>query len=337
MNAAYWLPIIFAGLMALSILLYVILDGYDLGVGILLPFTDSAQEKDILISSIGPFWDANETWLVLGIGLLLVAFPLAHGIILGALYLPVATMLLGLILRGVAFDFRAKFRAAYQPRWNKVFFAGSLLASLSQGVMLGRFITGFAPGWGSWGFALLTGLGLVAAYALLGSGWLMMKTSGTLQMNTIRWLRFSLAFSAIAVVLVSIATPWVSSRVFNLWFSLPNIFLLAPIPLITAALFSVIAFSLPRLARSQQLGDDRLCWIPFAATVGIILLVFFGLGFSIFPNLVIDQLTIWQAASSTEALWAMLIGVIIVLPAIVGYTIYSYRVFWGKATALSYQ
>ncbi|QKJ67557.1 cytochrome d ubiquinol oxidase subunit II [Deefgea piscis] len=335
-DLAYWLPVIFAGLMVVSMFAYVVLDGYDLGVGILLELEPDTKEKDKMIASIGPFWDANETWLVLGVGLLLVAFPLAHGIILTALYLPVALMLLGLILRGVAFDFRVKARAHHQPLWNRLFFVGSLLATVSQGVMLGRYITGFAPGWGAWGFALLVGVSLAAAYALLGAGWLLMKSTGALQQRAIVWAQGSLWIAILATVLVSVATPWISPRVFALWFSVPNVFLLAPVPLMTAILFAVIGFALPRLAQRQRNGNDNFCWIPFAATVGIVLLSFFGLVFSIFPHLVIDQLTIWQAASSPEALLIMFCGAAIVLPTIIGYTIYSYSVFWGKAGELSY-
>mgnify|MGYP001610526265 CR=1 FL=1 len=336
-DLAYWLPVIFAGLMVISMFAYVILDGYDLGVGILLSLEKDTQQKDQMIASIGPFWDANETWLVLGVGLLLVAFPLAHGVILGALYLPVALMLLGLILRGVAFDFRVKAQAQHQPLWNTLFFAGSLLAATSQGVMLGRYITGFTPGWGAWGFALLVGASLAAAYALLGAGWLIIKSSGALQMRAVRWAQGALWFAAMATILVSVATPWISPRVFALWFSLPNVILLAPVPLFTALLFIAMAYALPKQALRQAAGNDNLCWLPFAATVGIVFLAFFGLVFSIFPHLVIDQLTIWQAASSPEALLIMLFGAAIVLPTIVGYTIYSYRVFWGKAGSLSYQ
>lgn len=336
-DLAYWLPVIFAGLMVVSMFAYVILDGYDLGVGILLELESDTSEKDKMIASIGPFWDANETWLVLGVGLLLVAFPLAHGIILGELYLPVALMLLGLILRGVAFDFRVKAKAHHQAMWNTLFFVGSLLAAVSQGVMLGRYITGFAEGWGAWAFAMLVGLSLAAAYALLGAGWLMIKSTGALQMRAVRWAQFSLGFAAIATILVSVATPWISPRVFELWFSVPNVFLLAPVPIFTAFLFVLIAYSLPRIAARQAQGNDRWCWLPFAATVGIVLLAFFGLVFSIFPHLVIDQLTIWQAASSPEALSIILAGAAIVLPTIFGYTYYSYRVFWGKAGELTYQ
>ena len=335
MNAELWLPVIFAGLMALSMLIYVVLDGYDLGVGVLLPLGND-EERDAMIASIGPFWDANETWLVLGVGLLLVAFPMAHGIILGELYLPVAIMLLGLILRGVAFDFRVKAQAHHQPAWNLAFAAGSLLASLSQGVMLGRYLTGFAPGAGAWGFALLAGLGLTAAYVLLGAGWLIMKSSGGLQQRATRWAQYALAGTALAVLLVSVATPLASSRIADKWFVLPDFLLLLPLPLISVALFGLLAASLPRLAARQRAGQDALCWLPFACTVGIVLLAFWGLAYSVFPEIVIGQLDIWQAASDPEALWVILAGAAVVLPTIIAYTVFAYRVFWGKAGKLSY-
>lgn len=336
MDYAYWFPVIFAGLMAVAMFAYVVLDGYDLGVGILLALTPERAEKDMMIASIGPFWDANETWLVLGVGLLLVAFPQAHGIILGALYLPVALLLCGLILRGVAFDFRVKAQAHHQPLWNVLFFVGSLLATLAQGLMIGRYLTGFAPGAAAWGFAVLTAISLVAAYALLGAGWLIMKTEGRLQEKAYGWARHSVAVAALAVLLVSVATPWVSERVFALWFSLPNFFLLAPVPLMTLGLFVLIALALPRLAARRAVGNDNFCWLPFAATVTIVLLAFFGLAFSVFPYIVIDRLTIWQAASSTEALGVMLAGAAVVLPTIFAYTVFAYRVFRGKATQLRY-
>src|SRR5512135_1008580 len=177
---AGWLPVVFLLLMGIAMLAYVVLDGYDLGVGILLRRAEPA-EKDVMVASIGPFWDANETWLVLGVGILLVAFPLAHGVILTSLYLPVAAMLLGLILRGVAFDFRAKARAHHKPLWDRAFWAGSLVASIAQGVMLGLTVVGFDYAPANLAFSLLIGLGLAAGYALLGACWLIMKTEGELQ------------------------------------------------------------------------------------------------------------------------------------------------------------
>ncbi len=262
MTWAEVLPVIFMALMGLSMLAYVVLDGYDLGVGMLPHRADDAQ-KDMIIASIGPFWGANETWLVLGVGSLLIAFPKAHGIILTALYLPVTLMLVGLMLRGVTFDFRVKARDNHKPLWNRAFLTGSAIASLAQGWMLGRYITGFADGWVAMLFA--------AAIALL------------------------------------------------------------PIPLMTpAALIGAGA----TLNSSRVLG--RMCWPPFALVITAFLLGAFGLAYSLYPDIVIDRLTIWEAASATESLAVILVGCAVAVPAIVGYTVFAYRVFWGKARALDY-
>lgn len=335
MNFSNNLPLIFLVLMGVAMLAYVILDGYDLGVGIWLQGASSA-DKDTMIASIGPFWDANETWLVLAVGLLLVAFPMAHGKILTALYLPTALMLLGLILRGVAFDFRVKAHANHQPLWNHAFFVGSLLASLSQGFMLGRVILGFAPGLWPWLFALFIGLCLSAGYALLGAGWLIMKTRGTLQGQAVRWARHSLWLTAAGIAAVSVATPLISPRIFEKWFGLPWLFFLLPIPLATAVLFFIIERSLKRLPVRLGQGNEYGIAVPFVCTVGIFLLAFYGLAYSLFPYLIVDRITIWQAAAAPESLKIILVGALVVLPVIAAYTVYSYRVFWGKASALRY-
>jgi cytochrome bd ubiquinol oxidase subunit II len=329
------LPFIFLLLMGVSMLAYVLLDGYDLGVGILLRRATDEQ-KDIMISSIGPFWDANETWLVLGVGILLVAFPMAHGVILTSLYLPVTLMLIGLTLRGVAFDFRVKARAHHKPWWNTAFYAGSLLASFSQGVMLGLYIVGFKYEWQHLLFALFTGLSLPAGYALLGAGWLIMKTEGDLQQRAVYWARRTLWLTSLGVAAISLITPLVSQRIFDKWFSVPNIFYLAPIPIITGILFIAIDRVLHRLPQQQAAGNDRWCWLPFAGTVGIFILAFLGLAYSLFPYLVVDRINIWQAASAPESLKVILIGALIVLPAIFAYSVFAYRVFWGKARELTY-
>ncbi len=324
------MPVIFLGLMGLSMLAYVVLDGYDLGVGLLLPRADEAQ-KDTMIASIGPFWDANETWLVLGVGILLIAFPKAHGMILTALYLPVALMLIGLILRGVAFDFRVKAQAAHKPLWNFAFFAGSGIAAASQGWMLGRYITGFASGWEFQAFAAVIALLLPAAYVLLGAGWLLMKTEGELQRHAVRWAKIAWPPVVLGMGLISLATPWVSTTVRERWFSMPEFIALLPIPLITLA-----ALVAARAVLNSKQVLDRLCWVPFAAVVSVFVLGAIGLAYSLFPYVVIDQLTLWQAASATESLAVILVGCAITVPTIAGYTIYSYRVFWGKATELRY-
>ena len=330
-----WLPVIFMAVMGLAMLAYVVLDGYDLGVGILLRRATGA-DKDVMISSIGPFWDANETWLVLGVGILLTCFPQAHGVILQALYLPVALMLLGLILRGVAFDFRAKAQDEHKALWNAAFYVGSLLAALSQGWMLGSYILGFESTWQAYAFSGLIAVCLVAGYALLGACWLVMKTEGALQLQAVRWARGALMLTALGVAAVSLATPWISEEIFNKWFRLPYIVLLAPIPLATALLFFITERSLRRLPTRLQDGNTYGEWVPFASSVGIFCLAFYGLAYSLFPYLVVNRITVWQAASAPESLRIIFAGAAVVLPVIIGYTIFSYRVFRGKARALSY-
>lgn len=326
-----WLPLVFAGLMGLSILIYVVLDGYDLGVGLLFAAAD-APDRDRMIAAIGPFWDANETWLVLAVGLLLVAFPAAHGLILTALYVPVLVMLIGLILRGVAFEFRAKVTPAQKGWWNGAFFAGSLLTALSQGWMLGFYVMGLTESPTTYGFAALTAICLAASYAFTGATWLIYKTDGDLQRRAVRWARVGLAFLLVGLAAVSIASPWVSARIFEKWFSLPNFILLAPLPLGCAALIAGVWIVL----RHLPTGSDRFAWLPFAAAVGIYTLAFFGLAYSFFPYVVPERLTIFAAASAPESLMIMLVGALFVLPAIIGYSAFAYFVFRGKATELRY-
>ena len=332
---AGWLPLAFLAVMGLSMLAYVVLDGYDLGVGLLL-HRASDEHKDTMIASIGPFWDANETWLVLGIGVLLVAFPLAHGVILGALYLPVALMLVGLILRGVSFDFRVKARAAHKGRWNRLFATGSAVAALSQGYMLGRYITGFDHAFGAYAFAVLIALCLAAGYVLLGATWLLLKTEGELQRRAVSWARRALWGAAAGIGAVSIVTPLVSPRVFARWFALPEFVLLLPVPLATLALLFTLDRSLARLPVRLAQGNEYGIAIPFAATVGLYLLAFYGLAYSTFPFLVVDRIDIWQAASAPESLMIIFVGAAVVLPVIVAYTVFAYRIFGGKARALDY-
>jgi len=332
---AGWLPIVFMGVMGLAMLAYVILDGYDLGVGVLMRRANE-EDKDAMIASIGPFWDANETWLVLGIGILLTVFPLAHGVILGALYLPVAFMLLGLTLRGVAFDFRVKARAQHKPAWNRAFYAGSLLAGWSQGYMLGSLVTGFAKDLWSMLFSAAIGLALVAAYCLMGAGWLIIKTEGPLQLKAVQWARGSLWFTAAGIAAISLATPLVSASIFAKWFSFPNVFLLLPIPLATLTLLLIIGRSLRRLPERLAQGNEYGAWVPFGATVGVFLLAFYGLAYSLFPWLVIDRINVWEGTISPESMGVIFVGALVVLPMIIGYTVFAYRVFWGKSTALKY-
>lgn len=331
LTLAHTLPLVFMAIMGLALLAYVILDGYDLGVGILLPFANDA-EKDVMVSSIGPFWDANETWLVLGVGVLLICFPMAHGIVLTALYLPVAVMLLGLTLRGVAFDFRVKARDSHKATWNRLFAGGSLVTTMAQGWMLGAYVTGFQND--AWGLLFSAGIALTlpAAYAMLGVGWLLMKTDGDLQHKAAQWGQRVLWPMGLALAGISLATPLVSQTVFAKWFVLPELFALLPIPLACLAAF----FAIRHVLATPRVVQAGYGWIVFVATVVIFVLAFFGLAYSIYPYIVIDRLTVWDAASATESLVVIGIGVAITLPAIIVYTIFMYRVFWGKARELTY-
>lgn len=331
-----WLPLAFLAIMGLSMLAYVVLDGFDLGVGMLFPLAGDA-DKDIMVASIGPFWDANETWLVLGVGILLVAFPLAHGVILGALYLPVALMLVGLILRGVAFEFRVKAKAHHRVLWNRAFFGGSLLTSMAQGYMLGLLVMGFVDtGIGEHLFALLIAGCLAAGYVLMGGAWLIIKTQGDLQLRAVNWARRALWITALGVAAISLATPLLSERIFDKWFALPYVVLLAPVPLTTLALFVILERSLRRLPVRLAAGNEYGIRVPFVTTIGIFLLAFYGLAYSQFPYLVVERITIWDAAAAPESLMIILVGALFVLPVIIGYSVFAYRVFGGKASSLSY-
>jgi cytochrome d ubiquinol oxidase subunit II len=326
-----WLPLFFLVALGIAMVAYVVLDGYDLGVGILLNQA-SESEKDIMISSIGPFWDANETWLVLGVGVLLIAFPMAHGIILTELYLPVSIMLVGLILRGVSFDFRAKVHLSQKSVWNFLFFFGSLLAAASQGVMVGREVIGFESGYLGWIFSFIVALCLPTGYALLGASWLIMKTSGQLQLKAVGWARKCLFLTALGIGIISVATPFFSSEIAAKWFIFPNVFFLLPFPVLTLACFIFIDLNLLKMQNAKPAS----VWVPFALSVAIFVLAFLGIAYSMFPYIVVDKMTIWEAASATESLWVIFWGTVVVLPTIIGYTIYSYKIFWGKTEPLSY-
>ena len=330
-GAAFWLPVIFIGLMGLAFFIYAILDGYDLGVGILLPKNSEAQ-RDTMIASIGPFWDANETWLVLGVGLMLIAFPAAHSEILFQLYLPAALMLIGLILRGVAFDFRAKAPTDQKDMWDKIFKLGSLITSNTQGFMLGSYVMGFEQTLPAVGFSLLSALGVTAAYSLMGASWLVMKTEGSLQIKAAQWGRKAGWFTALGIASVSIVNPLIDPSIFAKWFSGSAIILLMLIPLMCAGLFILI----DRYFAQAPLVNDFGNWIPFTASAGIMVLCFVGMAYSFFPYIIPNKLTIWQAASASESLQFILYGAVIVLPTIIGYTAFSYSVFRGKATQLRY-
>jgi cytochrome d ubiquinol oxidase subunit II len=330
-DPAVWLPLAFAGLMGFAILVYVVLDGYDLGVGILLAGAAPA-EKDRMVASIGPFWDANETWLVLAVGLLLVAFPIAHGVILSTLYVPVAVMLLGLILRGVAFEFRQKVAVHRKAAWNAAFFAGSVMTALAQGYMLGRYVMGLEATAVAHAFGWLTALCVACGYAFIGAAWLIHKTEGALQRKAVRWARWSLWFVALGFGAISLASPLASPRIFEKWFALPEFILLAPLPLTAAAVFAATWLVLLRLPTA----GDALNWAPFAGGVGLFALAFAGLAYSFYPYVVPDRMTIYEAASAPESLAIILAGTLVVMPVILAYTAIAYVVFRGKATDLRY-
>lgn len=324
------LPLVWAGLIATAIFLYVLLDGFDLGVGIIFPFAPSDKCRNRMMNSIAPFWDGNETWLVLGGGGLFAAFPLAYSILMPAFYMPIIAMLLGLIMRGIAFEFRFKAEEKSRKLWDIVFHLGSLAAAFCQGIILGSFVEGikvngndFAGGPFDWatGFSVMTGIAVVFGYALLGSTWLVMKTEDITQEWARKVATYVLGFVGIFMALVSISVPFIDERIKHFWFDVPNLYYLLPIPLLTGALF-VLAWI--------DLHNKKAEYRPFFASIGIFLLGYIGIGLSFFPWMVPFHFTLWEAAASTPGLSLMLVGVIPGLPLILGYTGYCYYVFRGK-------
>ena len=323
----WYLPLAWAGVIGIAVAMYVILDGFDLGIGILFPFAGSDRERDRMIASIAPFWDGNETWLVLGGGGLLVAFPKAYAVIMPALYLPVIVMLLALVFRGVTFEFRGLARR--KGRWDIVFAAGSTLAAFCQGAILGGLIQGirvengeFAGGAFDWAtpFAALCGLAVVAGYALLGATWLVLKTEGELAVRARAQAKVLLVGVLVFMGVVSLWTPLAFPRVFARWFLLPNILFLWPVPIVTG---------LTALAAWKWLneGPDAR---PFFAAIALFCLGYLGLVISTFPYIVPPALTIWDAAAAPASQMFMLIGTLILLPIILGYTGFIYWIFRGK-------
>jgi cytochrome d ubiquinol oxidase subunit II len=323
-----YLPVIWAILIAGAVGFYVVLDGFDLGVGILFPLGRSEQNRDTMMNSLAPFWDGNETWLVLGGAGLLVAFPKAYAVIMPALYLPVIAMLLALIFRGVSFEFRFAAKPNHR-RWDVAFAAGSTIAAFSQGVILGGLIQGvtvvngaFAGGPFDWAtpFALMCGLGLVAGYSLLGATWLIAKTEGPLVELARHWASVLLIAVLVFIALVSLWTPLAFERIAARWFVMPNILFLVPVPVITA----LLAWADWRTIRS----DATLP--PFLATIGLFLLCFLGLAISTFPYLVPPTLTIWDTAAVPASQIFSLFGVLFMLPILIGYVVFVYWAFRGK-------
>jgi cytochrome d ubiquinol oxidase subunit II len=322
------LPVIWAILIATAVMLYVVLDGFDLGIGILFPFARKEEERDVMMNSVAPFWDGNETWLVLGGGGLWVAFPQAYAVIMPAMYLPVIVMLLALIFRGVSFEFRwvAKPRHAL---WDIAFAGGSIVAAFAQGVILGGLIQGitvvdgkFAGGGFDWAtpFALLCGVALVAGYGLLGATWLIAKTEGPVAAFGRRAAGTLLIAVLVFVALVSLWTPFGFERIAERWFSTPNIYFLWPVPVVTAALAWYVWRG---LKREHDYG-------PFLGVVGLFLLSYLGLAISTFPYLVPPSLTIWDTAAAPDSQMFTLIGVVFLLPIIVGYFVFVFWTFRGK-------
>ena len=325
------LPLIWGFLIATAVFLYALLDGFDLGCGILFLFAPSDKCRDRIMNSIAPFWDGNETWLILGGGGIFAAFPVAYAILMPALYLPVIFMLLGLIFRGVAFEFRFKSSQEHRKIWDIAFHAGSLLAAFMQGVILGNFVQGievngrsFAGGPLDWanGFSIVTGIALIFGYALLGATWLIMKTEDITQ----NWARgiasYVLVYVGLAMAIVSISMPFIDKRIIELWFSLPNFFYLLPIPLFTALGFVLLWKDL------KSSNEVR----PFFLTIVLFFLSYLGIGISLYPWIVPFKFTIWEAAAVSTSQSLLLVGVIIFLPIILIYTAYSYYVFRGKTS-----
>ena len=331
MNFEQALPYIFLLLMALSVLIYAILDGFDLGVGILLP-KRNLDYRNQMIASIGPFWDANETWLVLAVGILLIAFPFAHSMVLKALYIPTLFLLIGLILRGVAFDFRAKAITRYRELWDKLFQIGSIIASASQGFMLGMYVMGFEYTISSVMFALLSAACVTSAYAFVGGAWLVMKTEGELQVFAAQKARVSGWITAAGIIAVCIANPIINEQVAHRWFSLPEAILLMPIPLMCFVLLLVSDLYL----KNVPVDTDKASWLPFASAAMLFTLCLIGLAYSYYPYVIPNKLLAIDAVSSTASLKFIFYGVAIVLPVILAYTALSYWFFRGKTEKLNY-
>jgi cytochrome d ubiquinol oxidase subunit II len=328
------LTIIWAAIIAFAIGAYVLMDGFDLGIGILFPFFRVGGERDMAMNSIAPVWDGNETWLVLGGGGLLAAFPLAYAIVLPALYAPLMAMLLGLVFRGVAFEFRWR-DPAHRAFWDFAFTAGSTIATLAQGITLGALLQGievqgrtYAGGWWDWltPFSLLTGISLVVGYALLGACWLIWKTHGPAQQDARRLARISAVGLLIAIAAVSAYTPFLEGKYYQRWFEFPGLLVAIPVPL----LVSVTGLALWRSIDSERNGS------PFLLTLILFGLSMAGLAISIWPDVIPGRVSIWEAAAPERSQIFMLIGAAVMIPVIVAYTAWAYWVFRGKVDETGY-
>ena len=322
------LPTIWAFIIAFAVFVYVVMDGFDLGLGMLFPMFPKKADRDVIMNSVAPVWDGNETWLVLGGGGLMAAFPLAYAVLMPAIYTPIVAMLLGLVFRGVAFEFRWRSQRE-RNLWDIAFFGGSLVAALAQGIALGAVLQGvhvegrqYAGGWWDWltPFSILTGVALVIGYCLLGATWLVMKTEGELRDEAYRlswWLLFAMLG---AIGAVSLATPFLHMEYANRWFKWPNIVLTAPVPIAVAAVTVLLLRSLA----------NKWDYQPFFLSLTLFALSYAGLGISMWPYIVPQSITIWQAASPENSQVFMLFGVAILIPMILGYTAWAYYVFRGK-------
>jgi cytochrome bd ubiquinol oxidase subunit II len=326
------LPLIWAGLIAFAVLAYIVLDGFDLGIGILFPFVKGEAHRDEMMNSVAPVWDGNETWLVLGGGGLFAVFPLAYSIIMPALYAPIIVMLLGLIFRGVAFEFRWRTKRG-QFLWDWAFSFGSIVATFAQGVALGALVQGipvanraYAGGWWDWltPFSLLTGIALVIGYAMLGATWLIWKTEGHVQDSAYRMASITAPVTLVLIGVVSAWTPFLNTVYMNRWFGWPHLLLAGPVPLLVL----LAAFVLYRGLR------DRQEVAPFLAAQSLFVLCFIGLGISFYPYIVPNSVTIWAAAAPDNSLSFLLVGAVVLVPLILIYTAYSYWVFRGKVNAV---
>ena len=331
MSVSVDIATIWAFIIAFAVFVYVVMDGFDLGLGILFPLFPEKSDRDVIMNSVAPVWDGNETWLVLGGGGLMAAFPLAYAVLMPALYTPMIAMLIGLIFRGVAFEFRWRTTRTERNRWDLAFASGSVLATLAQGVALGAILQGvhvesrhYAGGWWDWltPFSILTGVSLVAGYALLGATWLVMKTEGDLRGKAYR-LSWILLFAMLgAIGAVSIATPFLDVQYAQRWFTWPNLILTAPVPVAVA----VVTVMLLRSLAAKQ--DYR----PFFLSLALFALSYAGLGISMYPYIVPQSITIWQAASPERSQLFMLVGVAVLVPLILAYTAWAYWVFRGKVS-----
>lgn len=327
------LPLLWAILILFGVMMYVVMDGFDLGIGILYPLFPDKEDRDIMMNTVAPVWDGNETWLVLGGAGLFVAFPLAYSAILSAFYFPLIFMLVGLIFRGVAFEFRFKAPLHRQRFWDVAFTGGSYVATYFQGVTLGAFLDGvpvlegrFAAGAFTWlaPFPLFVGLGLVAAYALLGATWLVMKTEGTLQARLRQHARILTWVLLLVIAVISIWTPLSQPSVAEKWFSWPNLFLFSPVPVLVIACGALLV---------RFLRDPRSHAMPFLLTLALVFLGYSGLGISLWPNVLPPSISIWDAAGPPQSLGFTLVGALLIVPIILGYTGWSYWVFRGKVRA----